>query len=72
MLVSVVSVHTELLTPAPCSAHVADVACSSSHRSRPEKAALLDAVSAAVACAVSELCTAKLDVALSPALAACC
>ncbi len=35
MLVSVASVHTELLTPALCSVHVADVACCVSQGSRP-------------------------------------
>jgi hypothetical protein len=35
MLVSVVSCHTELLTPALCSVHVADVACCASQGSRP-------------------------------------
>ena len=35
MLVSVVSCHTELLTPALCSVHVADAACCVSQGSRP-------------------------------------
>ena len=72
MSVSVVSCHTELPTPALCSAHEADVACWPSHSNRPAIAALLDAVNAAVAWAVSELCIAKLDVALSAALPGCC
>ncbi len=72
MSVSVASCHTELPTPALCSAHEADVACWPSHSNRPATAALLDAVNAAVAWAVSELCSAKLDVALKAVLAACC
>ncbi len=72
MSVSVASCHTELPTPALCSAHEADVACWPSHSNRPATAALLDAVTAAVPFIVRTLDAAKLDVALKAVLAGCC
>lgn len=62
---SVVSVHTELLTPALCSAHVADVACCSSQGSRPFATNTVVPVSAAVLNMLAVLTTAMLVVALS-------
>lgn len=65
MLVSVVSCHTELPTPALCSVHVADVACCVSQGSRPFATNTVVPESAAVTNIFALLTTAMLVVALS-------
>ena len=65
MLVSVVSVHTELLTPALCSAHEADVACCVSQGSRPSATTTVVPESAAVTNIFALLAAAMLAVELS-------
>ena len=65
MLVSVVSCHTELLTPVLCSVHVADAACCVSQGSRPFATNTVVPESAAVLNIFALLTTAMLVVALS-------
>lgn len=65
MLVSVASVHTELLTPALWFAHVADVACCISHTRRPFATTTVVPESAAVLNMLALLATVMLAVELS-------
>lgn len=65
MSVSVVSVHTELPTPALCSVHIEDVACCVSQGSRPFATNTVVPVSAAVLNMLAVLMTAMLVVELS-------
>ena len=65
MSVSVASCHTELLTPALCSAHEADVACCVSQGSRPFATTTVVPESAAVTNIFALLATAMLAVELS-------
>lgn len=70
MSVSVVSCHTELPTPALCSAHVADVACCVSQGSRPFATTTVVQESAAVTSIFALLAAAMLVVELSADVAA--
>ena len=70
MLVSVVSVHTELPTPALCSAHVADVACCVSQGSRPFATTTVVPERAAVTSIFALLATVMFAVELSADVAA--